>query len=220
MPRELVILSGKGGSGKTSVAAAFAVLSKNAVIADCDVDASDMHLVLDTRIQQTEEFFSGHIAFIDTEKCCGCGSCTELCRFDAINTDGDVLGVNKLNCEGCGVCFDNCPSSAISLNDRLTGNIMTSTFSDKILVHAELDASGENSGKLVNAVREKAKEIAQRNSNDLIIIDGPPGIGCPAIASLAGVWKCLIVTEPTLSGLHDLKRVIKLTRHFKVECSV
>lgn len=220
MSRELVILSGKGGSGKTSIAASFAVLAKDAVIADCDVDAADMHLVLDPTINKTEEFYCGNIAQIDPAKCTACGKCLKLCRFNAIITANDKFAVDKMNCEGCGVCFDNCLEKAITFDERLTGKILLSTFSGKTLVHAELDASGENSGKLVTAVRQKATQLAKDHDKELIIIDGPPGIGCPAIASLAGVWRCLIVTEPTKSGLHDLKRIIKLTKHFDVECAI
>lgn len=219
--RELVILSGKGGCGKTSIAASFATLSKDAVFADCDVDAADLMLVLQPEKIRSEDFYSGELPVIDNDKCINCGKCLELCRFNAIkNNQGNCYTVIEANCEGCGVCADNCGIEAISMQPRLCGDAGLSKTPYGTLAHARLGAGGENSGKLVSHVRKMAKDVALEQGKDLIIVDGPPGIGCPVIASLGGAWRCLIVTEPTMSGLHDLKRVLRLTKHFDVPAYV
>ena len=214
---ELVIISGKGGTGKTSITASFAVLAKDAVVADCDVDAADLHLILEPEVEEKEQFYSGKLAHIDKNKCLACGVCEEYCRFDAISLGAD--GKYKLdpnNCEGCGVCVRFCPSNAIGFDDRLCGDWMISKTRRGRMAHAKLGIAAENSGKLVSTVRKNAQELAEKNKSPLVIIDGPPGIGCPVIASVTGATRVLVVTEPTVSGAHDMQRVLKLTKHFGI----
>lgn len=215
--RELVVLSGKGGCGKTSIAAGFAALSKGAVFADCDVDAADLMLVLRPQPQVREDFYSGELPQINPDECAGCGRCVQLCRYGALRKNGQGLyEVRETACEGCGVCADHCPANAIRMQPRLCGEWRISRTPFGSLVHARLGAGGENSGKLVTQVRQQAKALAETEKAELVIVDGPPGIGCPVIASLGGAWRVLVVSEPTLSGLHDLQRVLKLARHFEV----
>ena len=225
MPRatkELVVISGKGGTGKTSVTAAFAALAGKSVIVDCDVDAADMHLLLQPEVRRREAFRSGHEAIIRPDACTGCGVCQARCRFDAItrSEDGRTYRVEAVGCEGCGVCVRVCPADAIDFPERVSGEWYVSDTRCGPMVHARLNPGGENSGKLVAQVRESAREIAKSNALDLIIVDGPPGIGCPVIASLTGATQVLVVTEPTLSGLHDMARVLDLTRHFRIPALV
>lgn len=210
--QEIVILSGKGGTGKTSVVGSLAALADNKVLADCDVDAADLHLLLSPTIKQNNEFWSGQVASIDSDKCTECGLCQELCRFDAIND----YKVDSISCEGCGFCSHICPAGAITMKDNLSGHWFISDSKYGPLVHARLGIAQENSGKLVALVRQQAKQIAEENDLDYIISDGPPGIGCPVISSLSGVKLALLVTEPTLSGIHDLERVIEVCNHFGV----
>jgi len=221
--KEIVVISGKGGTGKTSIVASFAALTKNAVLADCDVDAADLHLVLEPKVKQTSDFSGGKQASIVTEKCTGCGKCKELCKFNAINFDGpanDTVGktftVDPISCEGCKVCVEFCPVDAIEFNDSINGQWFISDTRFGPMVHAKLGIAEENSGKLVSLIRKEAKKIAEEKKKDLIIIDGSPGIGCPVIASIAGADIVLIVTEPTLSGKHDLERVTQLAANFKI----
>ncbi len=215
--KELVVLSGKGGTGKTSVTASFAMLAKKAVVADCDVDAADLHLVLNPEVQERRCFFSGNEAEIRFNDCTGCGKCHTLCRFDAIyRTENNRYQVDPVACEGCGVCVQFCPAKAIDFPERHSGHWMISQARSGPMVHAQLEPAAENSGKLVTTVRERSWELAVDKRIPLIISDGPPGIGCPVIASLSGVSLALLVTEPTVSGLHDLQRVLALTRHFSV----
>jgi MinD superfamily P-loop ATPase len=220
--QEITVISGKGGCGKTSLTAAFAALSTGkAVFADCDVDAADLHLILEPEIEKTTDFYSGNLATIDEDKCVGCGKCAKLCRFEALSLNNDKkIEVNPLKCEGCGVCYDNCPVSAIDFPECKCGEWYISNTPYGSMVHARLGAGGENSGRLVSLVRKEAKRIALEKGLDLIVTDGPPGIGCPVIATLTDVSKALIVIEPTMSGEHDLERVLKLTRHFKVPAFV
>ena len=210
--KEIVVLSGKGGTGKTSIAACFASLAKSKVLADCDVDAADLHLLLKPNVEEEKEFWSGRVAFIDQEKCTECGLCQELCRFGAIND----FEVDPVSCEGCGFCYQVCPADAITMKDSMSGRSFISKTKYGYLCHARLGIAQENSGKLVALVRQNAKLIAERETLDYIITDGPPGIGCPVISSLSGADLALLVTEPTLSGIHDLKRVIGVCRHFGV----
>ncbi|MDD5679013.1 MAG: ATP-binding protein [Kiritimatiellae bacterium] len=222
---EIVIISGKGGTGKTSIVASFAALAKNAVLADCDVDAADLHLVLSPTIRQREEFRYGHEATIRQEDCIRCGACLARCRFEAVRkTDGGAgearFTIDPTACEGCGVCVALCPVKAIDYPERLAGEWYVSETRCGPMVHARLNPGGENSGKLVSKVREAARQIAAERQRDLILIDGPPGVGCPVIASLAGASMVLIVTEPTLSGAHDMRRVIELTEHFHIPAAV
>ena len=217
--KELVVISGKGGTGKTSVTAALAALSTNAVCADCDVDAADLHLLLDPQIERDEPFISGNIARIDAAVCDGCRICYDLCRFEAINS-GAVCRVNSTACEGCGVCVHFCPQQCIEFPPRRCGQWFISSSRFGIMVHAALDIGAENSGKLVSLVRREARAMAQQQGSDLIIVDGPPGIGCPVIAATTGADAVLVVSEPTCSGEHDLKRVLKLCSHFAVPAYV
>ena len=221
--KEIVVISGKGGTGKTSIVAAFAALAKNAVLADCDVDAADLHLVLEPKVKQTSDFSGGKQASIVAEKCTGCGKCNELCRFDAINFNGpanDIVAktftVDPISCEGCKVCVEFCPVDAIEFNDSINGQWFISDTRFGTMVHAKLGIAEENSGKLVSLIRKESKRIAEEQKNDLIIVDGSPGIGCPVIASITGADLVLIITEPTLSGKHDLERVAELAAGFKI----
>ena len=221
--KELVVISGKGGTGKTSIVAAFAALAKNAVFADCDVDAADLHLVLEPKVKQTSDFSGGKQASIITEKCIGCGKCKELCKFDAISLDGpanDIIAktfiVDPVSCEGCKVCVEFCPADAIEFNDSINGQWFISDTRFGTMVHARLGIAEENSGKLVFLIRKEIKRIAEEQKKDLIIVDGSPGIGCPVIASITGADIVLIVTEPTLSGKHDLERVAELAAGFNI----
>jgi len=222
---ELVVISGKGGTGKTSLTASFAVLAGNAVIADCDVDAADLHLVLAPRVLERHEFRSGHEAVIRVEECVGCGVCQDYCRFDAVRMVLEASGnatfaVDPVSCEGCGVCVRFCPAKVIDFPERVCGEWMVSETRCGLMVHARLGMAAENSGKLVSTVRREARRIAEENGNGLIILDGPPGIGCPVISSLTGASQVLVVTEPTVSGEHDLERVLALTKHFSIPTAV
>jgi MinD superfamily P-loop ATPase len=211
--KQIVIISGKGGTGKTILTASFASLAENAVFADCDVDAADLHLLLKPAIKEKNIFKSGLTAVIKKDKCIECEKCIEVCRFNAIN---QTFFVDSISCEGCAFCGYVCPTQAIKMEENESGVFFISESRFGPMVHARLGIGEENSGKLVSMVREKAKEIAIEESKDLIIIDGSPGIGCPVIASITGVDYAIIVTEPTLSGLHYAKRVAKVGKHFKV----
>ncbi len=221
--KELVVISGKGGTGKTSIVASFAALSKNAVLADCDVDAADLHLVLEPKIRQEEEFKGGKKAKIISAACTGCGKCEEVCRFNAVLRDGppnylvpETFLIDPLACEGCGVCAHFCEDKAIKFREVVDGELFISDTRCGPMVHARLNVGGENSGKLVTRVRTVARELAESNGRDLLIVDGSPGIGCPVIASVTGADLVLVVTEPTRSGMHDLERVVKLTGFMKI----
>lgn len=219
--KELVVLSGKGGTGKTSITASCAILAKKAILADCDVDAADLHLLLDPEVREQHQFFSGNEAVIRAADCTGCGTCSELCRFDAVvGGAAGVYRVDPVACEGCSVCVKFCPVKAIDFPERQSGTWMISDTRCGLMVHAQLAPAAENSGKLVTTVREQAWQLAVDKRRSLIISDGPPGIGCPVIASLSGVSLALVVTEPTVSGLHDLQRVLALARHFSVPTAV
>ena len=263
--KELVIISGKGGTGKTSIAASLAVLAGNGVVADCDVDAADLHLVLSPQIKDRHDFRSGHEAVIRQEDCIGCGVCLAYCRFGAVmrtssvdvttrsrvptaacndcdfcvrscslkanemiqamqeacgDSSQSVFTIDPVSCEGCGVCVRFCPVQAIEFPERLCGEWMVSETRCGPMVHARLGIAAENSGKLVSTVRREARRLAEERKLDLVIIDGSPGIGCPVIASITGASLVLVVTEPTLSGEHDLKRVVQLTQHFGIPLTV
>jgi len=210
--KEVVVLSGKGGTGKTSVVASLAALAENKVMVDCDVDAADLCLLLQPVTQTEEEFWSGQVAFIDDEKCTQCGLCQEVCRFNAISD----FKVDPVSCEGCCFCHRICPEEAVAMQENLSGRWFIAETRYGPLVHARLGIAQENSGKLVATVRQQAGLIAKEQQLDYIISDGPPGIGCPVISSLSGADLAVIVTEPTLSGIHDLDRVIGVCHHFKV----
>jgi MinD superfamily P-loop ATPase len=214
--KELVVLSGKGGTGKTSIVGSLAALAEDKILADCDVDAADLHLLLEPVVRQKQEFWSGQVAVIDGEKCTQCRLCEELCRFEAIKD----FRVDPVSCEGCGFCHRTCPAEAITMEANLSGHWFISDTKYGLLVHARLGIAQENSGKLVALVRQQAKEMAEKQGAALIISDGPPGIGCPVISSLSGASLALLVTEPTLSGIHDLERVLGVCRHFGVPALV
>ena len=213
MIRELVIVSGKGGTGKTSVTAAFASLAHNSVLCDADVDAADLHLLMAPTVQKTTDFMGGSLAEIRTEDCVECGRCLELCRFEAISAD---YVVDPNNCEGCAVCVDLCPEHAIDFPIQKCGEWFISETRFGPMVHARLGIAEENSGKLVSLVRQETRKLAEAQGLDLILTDGPPGIGCPVIASVGGATALAIIVEPTVSGLHDMQRVAELAVHFKV----
>jgi len=214
--KEIVIISGKGGTGKTSIVASLAALAKSKVMVDCDVDAADLYLLLQPTAQEEGEFWSGQKAVIDRDKCTQCGLCQEVCRFEAIKD----FKVDPISCEGCGFCYNVCPEEAITMQENLSGHWFISGTRYGPLVYARLGVAQENSGKLVAVVRQKAKLIAEKQGLDYILSDGPPGIGCPVISSLTGVDMALIVTEPTLSGIHDLDRVIDVCHHFTIPAIV
>jgi MinD superfamily P-loop ATPase len=212
--KELTVISGKGG---TSIVASLAALAENKVMADCDVDAADLHLLLEPTLKYREEFRSGKLASINRDICTECGKCIELCRFNAISDD---FVIDPISCEGCGVCAYFCPEEAIELSESLSGEWFISDTRFGPLVHAKLGIAEENSGKLVTLVRKNARAIAEKEDRKFIIVDGPPGIGCPVIASITGVDSVLVVTEPTLSGIHDLERTVALAEHFKIPTMV
>jgi MinD superfamily P-loop ATPase len=262
--KELVVISGKGGTGKTSLVASFAALARPAVLADCDVDAADLHLVLAPTVRQREDFRCGHEAVVRQEDCIGCGACLARCRFGAVlradgadavyagartvceqcadgcvrscpvkladmiqaareacgQEDRHAFVVDPSACEGCGVCVWTCPAKAIDFPERLAGEWYVSDTRHGPMVHARLVPGGENSGKLVSKVRETARALAEERKSDWILVDGPPGVGCAVIASISGASRVLVVTEPTLSGAHDMARVLELTRHFAIPTAV
>ncbi len=217
MIKELVIISGKGGTGKTSLMAAFASLTGKKALCDADVDAADLHLLMNPSIQERHDFMGGSIAVIDIDKCSGCGLCREVCRWNAIDENFKVF---PIECEGCGVCVDLCPEQAIDFPIQKSGEWFISDTRFGPMVHARLGIAEENSGKLVALIRQEVKKLAEDQDIDLILTDGPPGTGCPVIASLGGASAVLIVTEPTVSGQHDMARVLELAIHFNVPAMV
>jgi len=216
--KEIVVISGKGGTGKTSLTAAFAQLAaRSAVVADCDVDAADMHLLCEPDFAVGEDFYGGAEAVVDPQLCNGCGRCVEVCRFDAVAIDAERAAVAELDCEGCGYCARVCPAAAIAMRPRLVGRWYRSGIGGGgTMVHAGLDIGAENSGKLVTKVKDEARRAAAAAGVDLVLVDGSPGIGCPVVASLSGASLAVLVTEPTVSGLHDLQRVHQLAGTFNV----
>ncbi len=216
---EIVVLSGKGGTGKTSLTAAFAHLSGNAVFCDLDVDAPDLHLLLSPQILSTHFFISGNEAVIDPDRCSGCGLCAEMCRFGAVSGTMPYR-VDTLKCEGCKLCVALCPESAIAFPEKHCGNWYRSKTRFGTMVHAQLFPAEENSGRLVALLRQEARRLAEAEGSPTILSDGPPGIGCPVISSLSGATLAVIVTEPTPSGIHDLKRILDLCTHFRVPAAV
>ena len=255
--KQIVVLSGKGGTGKTTIAASFAVLASERhriVVTDCDVEASNMHILLKpVRLNERNVFKGSKVAVLDAEKCVNCGACEEVCRFGAISRSGSRRGmsmgggggevevrsepeeskvceyeIQEIFCEGCGVCVFVCPADALSVAEKDSGEIYVSDVrcgggggAETVkMVHASLKAGEEASGKLVSEVRRRASEIALAEKNEIVLIDGPPGVGCPVIASLTGVDLAVLVAEPTKSGVHDLKRVLAVARHFGVNAVV
>ncbi len=218
--REVVILSGKGGTGKTSLTGAFAHLASNKVICDLDVDAPDLHLLLRPTHIREEEFESGYEAEIVPEKCTGCGLCASMCRYDAIRPNGNGFAVDPLRCEGCKVCVAFCPEEAVEFRLKRCGNRYVSLTRFGPMVHAQLFPGEPNSGRLVMVLKMTARELAEQNGSELVLCDGAPGIGCPVISSLSGANLAVAVTEPTPSGRHDLERVAELCEHFKIRFAV
>jgi MinD superfamily P-loop ATPase len=215
--KELVIISGKGGTGKTSITAALATLAGNAVLADCDVDAADLHLIFKPQVRAVNEFRCGYEAVINQELCARCGICESMCRFDAVRKKNGRFSINPTACEGCKLCVRLCPVQAISSHERLCGQWIVSNTRAGIMVHASMRPAAENSGKLVAEVRKEARRLAEENHADYLITDGPPGIGCPVIAAVTGADAALVVSEPTVAGEHDLVRVLQLLKHFQIK---
>jgi MinD superfamily P-loop ATPase len=219
-PKELVVISGKGGTGKTSLAASFAALAKKTVISDCDVDAADLHLILNPQIKERGDFSGGVTAEIEQEKCTACGKCKQECRFLAIREetfpDKSIFSIDHLACEGCGVCYLVCEDKAVKIEDAVNGEWFISETRFGPMSHAKLGIAEENSGRLVSLVREKQNQLAEEASINEALIDGSPGTGCPVIASLTGSTYALVVTEPTVSGIHDLDRILKVIEHFGI----
>ncbi|MFO8034677.1 MAG: ATP-binding protein [Candidatus Bipolaricaulota bacterium] len=211
---ELVVISGKGGTGKTTVVGSLAALAGDKLTADCDVDAANLNLLMGNQVQDTERYEGSELAVIDQSECTGCGMCREACRFRAILHVNGSFGVDPLSCEGCGVCAYVCPAGAVTLNPRLSGHVYVSRTPYGTLVHGELRPGEEATGKLVAQVKQRARQRAASEGRRLLLVDGAPGIGCPVIASLAGATAVLVVTEPSVSALHDLERAVALARHF------
>lgn len=224
--KELLVVSGKGGTGKTTIVGTLAVLAKdtplirNPVLADCDVDAADLHLILNPATKESKEFFGLKKAGLDRDKCDNCGECIPVCRFDAITSHNGIIRLDPISCEGCGVCYRVCPRQAITMEDFIAGHWFVSDTPYGPMVHARLGIAEENSGKLVMGVRREARRIAETLESNLIISDGPPGIGCPVISAMTGVDLVLIVTEPTVAGIHDMERLYNLAKGFDVEVAV
>lgn len=217
--REVVVISGKGGTGKTSISASFAYLEgSNALVSDCDVDAANMHLLLDANFKDRNDFMSGELAVIDESLCTNCGVCYDVCRFDAIDVIDGQHRIDDISCEGCHYCSRVCPTEAITMQTQKVGDIFVSDIKNHTqMVHAKLGFAAENSGKLVAKVKQEAKILALKNDKEFVITDGSPGIGCPVISSLSGASLVVLVTEATVSGLHDLQRVVKLVKTFNLE---
>ena len=216
--KEIVIISGKGGTGKTSVAAALASLAgKEAIVADCDVDASNLHLIMHPKITSREEFYSGTLAEIDEKACIACGLCKNVCRFNAVEYSNNLYTIDELNCEGCGYCSKVCPSGAITMKPQKSGDVFhgDTEIADG-MVYAKLGIGAEKSGKLVAKVKKDAMLMAEKKGRNIILVDGSPGIGCPVVSSLSGASYVVIVTEPSVSGFHDLTRVIELIQKFRL----
>ncbi len=219
--KQLVVISGKGGTGKTTVVGSFAALAERPVLADCDVDAADLHLLLSPDIREERDFAGPLNPVIDGGQCTGCGVCVERCAFNALMLSGEgVAQLDEIACEGCGLCARVCPANAIQMRRVIAGRWFVSDTRFGPLVHAKLGVAQENSGKLVTLVRSKAAEIAEQQGAPWLLVDGAPGIGCPVIASLAGANAILIVTEPTLSGKSDMGRVARLAAHFSIPALV
>ncbi len=214
---EIAVISGKGGTGKSSISAAFATLSEKVVLADCDVDAANLYILFNPTHEEEQVFVSGQKAVIDYNKCRNCGSCLDSCRFDAISlSDGEIV-ISEILCDGCKLCSRICPFDAIKMVNEDKSRMYAGTFRNGKMVYGRLSPGEENSGKLVNMVRDKAKTMAKEHQLETIIIDGPPGIGCSAISTITGVDHVVVVTEPTVSGLHDMKRALEVTTNFKLK---
>jgi len=213
---EIAVISGKGGTGKSSIAAAFATLNGKVVVADCDVDAANLYLLFNPTHEEEIVYIAGHKAVINYDLCTTCGICESYCRFDAISVKNSRIVISGISCDGCFLCSHICPEKAITMVQNDKSRMYSGSFRNGKMVYGRLSPGEENSGKLVNLVREKAKEVAKENNLGTIILDGPPGIGCPAISTITGVDKVIIVTEPTISGLHDMQRTIEIIQKFNL----
>lgn len=214
---EIAVISGKGGTGKSSISASFATLSEKVVLADCDVDAANLYLIFNPTHEEEQVFISGQKAVIDYDKCRNCGTCLDICRFDAITLSEGEIVISEILCDGCKLCTRICPFNAITMVNEDKSKMYAGSFRNGKMAYGRLSPGEENSGKLVNLVREKAKQLSKAHQLETIIIDGPPGIGCAAISTITGVDQVVIVTEPTISGLHDLKRAMEITSNFKLK---
>ncbi len=217
---ELAVISGKGGTGKSSISAAFATLSEEVVLADCDVDAANLYLLFNPTHEEDEVFISGQKAVIDYKICTNCGICLEYCRFDAISVSEGRVEISEISCDGCVLCSRICPVTAIKMIPSDKSRLITGSFRNGKMVYGRLAPGEENTGKLVNMVREKAKKLSEKYSIKTIILDGPPGIGCPVISTITGADKVVIVTEPTISGLHDMQRALDIVTKFSLKSYV
>jgi len=217
---EIAIISGKGGTGKSSISAAFATLNGQVVVADCDVDAANLYLLFNPTHEEEIFYISGYKAVIDYDLCTSCGICESYCRFDAISFINNKVVISEISCDGCFLCSHLCPQNAINMVQNDKSRMYSGSFRNGKMVYGRLAPGEENSGKLVNMVREKAKQIADGNGWQTIILDGPPGIGCPVISTITGVDKVVIVTEPTISGLHDMKRTVEVVQKFNLPAYV
>ena len=218
--KQITIVSGKGGTGKTSITSAFASIAKNKILVDCDVDAADLFLTTQPTVIESHEYEGGKIAVIDPEVCTNCGICEELCRFDAISVVDGQTTISEFSCDGCKLCEIACPVDAITLEENMDSRWYKSETRFGPMIHAKLGIGEDNSGKLVTVIRDVAAKIAKEQEYNTVLIDGPPGIGCPVISTLTGVDIALMVTEPTLSGMHDLNRLIELAKGFKLKSYV
>ncbi|HPE99859.1 MAG: 4Fe-4S binding protein [Bacteroidales bacterium] len=217
---EVAVISGKGGTGKSSVVASLASISKNILLADCDVDAANQYLLFQPNHSEEEVFVSGQKAEINYDVCTQCGKCIDYCEFGAISEVNGRVEISEISCDGCRLCERICPVNAISMLDNDKSRLYSGTFRYGHMVYGRLAPGEENSGRLVSLVREKAKEIAKENNYEVILYDGPPGIGCPVISTITGIDKVIIVTEPTLSGKHDLERALETVFHFRIYAMV
>ncbi len=217
---EIAVISGKGGTGKSSISAAFATLNSNVLIADCDVDAANLYLLFNPIHESEEIYIAGHKAVIDYKKCSNCGLCLNHCRFDSISYMNGRIAISETSCDGCFLCSRICPESAISMVKNDKSRMYAGSFRNGKMVYGRLSPGEENSGKLVSMVRSKAKQLAKDNGIEIIILDGPPGIGCPVISTITGVDSVVIVTEPTISGLHDMQRTIEVIKKFNLKSGV
>lgn len=217
---KIAVISGKGGTGKSTISAAFATLNGEVVLADCDVDAANLYLLFNPSHEEEEAFIGGEKALIDYSKCSACQLCIDYCRFGAISMISDRVKISDILCDGCYLCSRICPENAIGMVRNDKSLMYSGSFRNGKMVYGRLAPGEENSGKLVNRVREKAEQTAEENGIGTIILDGPPGIGCPVISTITGVNKVVIVTEPTLSGLHDLQRTVGIVQKFSLPAYV